>query len=387
MRTRNFRLLWLGNSISALGTWLLIVAVPVHVYEITGSAMATGLALAVQAAPALVIGPWAGAFVDRWDRRKALAGASVASAAGVSLLLIDGLGPVYLGLLLESMAAVFLAPAGRALLPEITGTGPELASANAVSSVTAAVIRVTGPVAGTVAYVQGGLTLVVALDIASYVAAAVIFMAIRTPARIGNGDRHLLRELSDGVRYVAGTRLMRSLILTSWTFWTANAGLTALLVPFLVHKLGGSGADIGCLITALGIGYLAGAAISKPILRYPPKSSLTTACAATGLCFLALFNAPNLTVAMVAILASGVPGSLVMVIIQHTIQANVPSTLLGRTCAAFTTSDAAAALAGASLAALLSTWIGLTALLNLFSLGVLLAALAAINARQPPAPH
>ncbi len=383
MRNGDFRRLWFSTSISSLGTWLLIVAVPVHVHALTGSATATGLAIAIEAAPALLIGPLAGVLVDRWDRRLTMACASLACAAGVSLIFIGGLAFIYLGLLAESAAAVFLVPAGRALLPDIIGIGPGLASANALSSITAAVIRMTGPILGMLVYVHGGLSWVISLDVASYVlAAALIIMISRVASQRSQAARHLRQELVTGLRCVVSQPLTRGLLLASWIFWTANAGLTALLVPFIVAKLGGSGADVGYLISALGIGYLIGSLILKPFLVIPTKLSLTFACAATGVCFLALFNAPSMTVALVAILASGIPGSMVSVIVQHTLQANIPSTLLGRTIAAFYTSDACAAVVGALLAATLSGIVGQAFLLNLFSAAALFAGLPALAWQQ-----
>lgn len=350
MGNGDFRRLWAGTGISALGSWLLIVAVPVHVHQVTGSAMATSLALAVEALPALVIGPWAGALIDRWDRRAVLASASVACAGGISLMPAGGLTVVYLGLLAESAAAVFLMPAMRALLPDIAGRGPELAVANSIVSTTSAVMRMVGPVAGAFVYVQGGLTLIVVLDAASYLVAAGLFASIRIRSRGSSAGL----GIGEGLRYVATVRPVRAVLLTSWIFWTANAGLTALFVPFVVGRLGGTGVEIGYLITALGLGYVVGAAISA---RFLGTHLMVMGCVATGACFFVLFNAPTMAVALVAVFAAGVPGSVVGVIIAHSIQVRVPSTLLGRVSAAFGVSDAAAAVTGAGLAAGLVVWL------------------------------
>ena len=65
---RNFRFLWSGRAISVLGSWLLVVAVPAHVYALTGSVFATGLTLAAEYLPALLLGPFAGVLVGHADR-------------------------------------------------------------------------------------------------------------------------------------------------------------------------------------------------------------------------------------------------------------------------------------------------------------------------------
>src|SRR6185369_11971684 len=71
-RQREFRRLWTATTIDAFGSWLLVMALPLHVFASTGSIGSTGLTLAVEAAPALLVGLWAGSLVDRWPRRRVL---------------------------------------------------------------------------------------------------------------------------------------------------------------------------------------------------------------------------------------------------------------------------------------------------------------------------
>lgn len=70
LRIRDFRLLWGGSAISALSAWLLVLAIPAHVLLVTGSLRDTGLTLAAQYLPVLILGPVAGVLTDRWDRRR-----------------------------------------------------------------------------------------------------------------------------------------------------------------------------------------------------------------------------------------------------------------------------------------------------------------------------
>ncbi|GLI02904.1 MFS transporter [Phytohabitans aurantiacus] len=72
LRLRDFRLLWLARLVSLLGSWLLIVAVPAYVFALTGSLVATGLTLAAEFLPSVLLGPIAGVLADRWDRRSAM---------------------------------------------------------------------------------------------------------------------------------------------------------------------------------------------------------------------------------------------------------------------------------------------------------------------------
>ena len=65
LRIRDFRLLWIGGLVNAFGSWLLILAIPAHVFLVTSSPRDTGLTLAAQYLPVLLLGPVAGVFTDR----------------------------------------------------------------------------------------------------------------------------------------------------------------------------------------------------------------------------------------------------------------------------------------------------------------------------------
>jgi MFS family permease len=354
---REFRRLWTAGTIDAFGSWLLVLALPLHVYQVSGSATSTGLTLAVESAPALAVGLWAGALVDRWPRGRVLVLGNLAAAAGVALLPVS----VYGGLLIENVAVCFVAPALAAALPAVVGTGPELVSANAWTSASSSVLRMLGPLAGTFLVARGDFGAVVLVDALSYVIAAALLARLPLPApstgpvsgqqawpgsrrSAGPGSgRRVAAELWAGLAAVARTRMLSGLIVTTWLFWAANAALTILLVAM-------AGAGIGRLIAGLGLGYLAGSALAKiTILRYGTRTLLTGCYLAVGVCFVAAFATSALWVIAVA----GVPGAMIGVAVRHRIQASTPEKLLGRVSTAFLASDALAAVCGALAAPLL----------------------------------
>jgi predicted MFS family arabinose efflux permease len=373
---RNLRLLWTAGSIASLGAWLLVVAVPLEVFRRTGSPVATGLALAAEVLPAVLIGPWAGVLVDRWHRKRVIVLAYLAGAAGLALMLADRLLLIYAGVLAEAFAVVFLAPALRAVGPGLTGSESDLASLNAWTSFSSSVLRMLGPPLGTLLAARGLFSVVVLLDVIGYLTAAVLISRISLPRVIpADGAPPRIRE---GVRHILRTPLLRGLLTTSWLFLAANAALTALLVPFVAERLGAPPSSVGVLISGLGVGYIAGSALSKPLLdRCPTRAVLVCAYAAVGLSFLVLFNAPTFAVALVAVSVSGVPGAVLLVVTGHRMQTATPDQALGRVAAAFSASDASATLAGAVTAPVAVAHVALGTALNAFSAAVLLAAVAA----------
>ena len=86
-RDRNFVLLWLGQLISNLGDAALLIAVPVTIYDTTGSRGALSMWTIAAAVPTVLLGLFAGVFVDRWDRRRTMIASDLGRALAVLLML------------------------------------------------------------------------------------------------------------------------------------------------------------------------------------------------------------------------------------------------------------------------------------------------------------
>lgn len=386
LRVRGFAFLLAGNLVSNLGSWLLVVAVPYHVFQLTGSAGATGLTLAAESLPALLSGPVAGVFVDRWDRRRVMIITDVVAA--VALLGIpladrpDRIGWLYAALVVENLAMVFFRPAARALLPAVVGTGPELADANSLIAVNNGIVRLAGPPLGAVLLAVFGLPVLVLADLASYLVSALAIALIG--ARAGEATRTgVSAELAAGLSLTFGHRVLRGLLLVSFLFWTANAVFTALLVPLMTLRFGNRPGLIGLQMSALGAGYLLGGPIGGRLVRdRSPGLPLLLALAGVGMCFAVLATTHSAPVAVLSIGLAGLPGSLFLVTVETTIQRATPAGLRGRVGAVFFASDAAAALAGALLGAGLGSPARLTVVLTTSACGiVVLAGLAPLLVR------
>jgi Na+/melibiose symporter-like transporter len=365
MRNRDFRRLWISSAISGIGSWLLIVAIPFHVFDLTGSTVATGLALALEALPALLVGPWAGILLDRCDLTRAMWIADLVSAAAVALILFadtDRIWPIYLAILIESTATTVFRPASRALLPAVVGTGNELAAANALNAFTGSAIRLAAPPLGAFLLAGPGIEFVLAVDIASYLLSAAIIATVHT-------RRHATTERFDnplaGFRYVAGHRALRGLLIGQTVFLTANAGLTALLVPFTVDRLHVPGYVLGYLISGLGAGYLIGAALSTKALTWlGVRDLLVVTQLTTAVGYFALFNAPGVPWAIAAAVAIGLPGSILLITAATTMQRTAPAGMLGRVSALFFAGDSLALLIGSLAAPALTLLLDLPLTLN-----------------------
>ncbi len=355
LRIRDFRLLWFARLVSQLGSWLLVVAVPAYVFTLTGSLAATGLTLAAEFLPPLMLGPIAGVLADRWDRRRTMIGADVARASAVALLSLarapSDIWLVYLALVAESVGTVAFQPAARAHIPAVVGTGRTLSSANALNAITDGAVRLAGAPLGAVLLGWAGFEVLVWLDTGTYLAsaAAILFTdrltgpTKRCPDRV---DR-VLAELRRGMTFVRAERTVLALLMVNTLFLGANACLTALLVPFGVLTFGGSG-PIGLVMSALGIGFLLGAPAMRVLVdRMPPAYLIGGTLAAAGTGFMLLFSASTVTAALCSAVLVGAAGSMALGATQTTLQRVTPNEVLGRTSAVMFTGEAMATFAGA----------------------------------------
>src|SRR5512140_203237 len=136
-RNRNFSLMWSGQLVSTMGSALTSLAASIYVYRITNSALSVGLMLMATAAPSLLVGLFAGVFVDRYDRRKIMMIADL--VRGVLVFLIPFLVPhgiawLYVIVILTSAIGQFFEPAYESVLPEVASE-EELAAANSLIAI------------------------------------------------------------------------------------------------------------------------------------------------------------------------------------------------------------------------------------------------------------
>jgi MFS family permease len=393
LRIPDFRLLWGGGLISSLGSWLLVLAVPAHILAVTGSLRDTGLTLAAQYLPQLVLGPVAGAAADGWDRRRLMIGANLFCAGAVAVMLL-GTSPgrywvLYAALAAENFGTVLYAPALQARVPAVVGTGPLLSSANSLTSASGGIVRLIGGPLGGVLLAACGIRWLIGADAFSYLlAAAAMFMTSRS--RRGHRKRNALikavaRDLIEGTRVLRAQPAARSLLPVTAVFLTANAALGAVLIPFGVRRLGGS-EHTGLLLACLGAGYLVGAPVIRAFLDWAePRNLLTASLAATAGAYFLLFTSSSLPTALPAAAAAGMSGSMTLVIQQTVLQRVIPGAVLGRVSAVFLTAEAAATLIGSVAGPFLAQAANLTAAASAASLVTLGAAALAFRT-VPPMP-
>jgi MFS family permease len=273
---REFRLLWLGQTTSALGSSLVPVALAFAVLELTGSASALGLVLAAALVARIVLLLVGGVVADRLPRQRVMLGADLlrtASQGVVAVLLITGRARVWeLVLLIALFGAgdAFFAPASTGLITE-TVRADRLQQANALMSLSRSVPLVAGPTISGLLVAGVGPGWVFAIDAATFAASTGSLARLRLPRSMSEAPRAtVLVELRDGWREVRSRTWVWATVVR---FSLSNLAIAPLFVlgPFVAeHSLGGATAW-GLIGTAGGIGAVLGDAVA---LRTRPRRPL-----------------------------------------------------------------------------------------------------------------
>lgn len=274
-----FRMLWAATTLSLFGDLISYVAMAWLVLQLTGSSLALGTVLVVQALPRAVLMVVGGALADRISARVTMLGSMGLRALSVAPLAVLVLSDqvqmwqVYATAIVFGIVDAFFMPARSSILPKVV-TDRELEPGNAVLNMTGAVAVILGPVLGGVIVAAYGVGWAFAVDAASFVLGFMFVLWLRTAtepegasSRAGGG---IAGQIVAGLRYAwsdVGIRI--TLIVIAVIDFAANGAL-GVGIPTLAHgRFDAGAAGLGILFGAWGVGATIGSlgAGSVP----PPK--------------------------------------------------------------------------------------------------------------------
>jgi MFS family permease len=264
-RHRNFRLYFAGQGISQTGTWLQTIATSWLIYHLTGSAFLLGLASFAQYIPMLVLGPFAGVWVDRQRKRTVLLitqGFALAQSLAMLALVASGeVQPWHLiaANLTLGILNAFDSPARQAQLVELVGGKEDLPNAIAFSSILMNGARFVGPMLGGAVIAGFGEVWGFALNSVMRGAVILALWLIRAaPRPTEKAASSLLAQLAAGFRYAYGFVPTRSaLLLLSAVSFSVQPYQT--LAPYFARDVFHGGSEtLGYLIGAGGFGAVSG---------------------------------------------------------------------------------------------------------------------------------
>jgi MFS family permease len=262
---RNFRLFFIGQTLSMTGTWMQHIAISWLMYRLTNSAFMLGLTGFALQIPMLLVSPFAGVWVDRFNRRKLLLLTQVLALAPALLLAaltitgaIQAWHIIALSLFLGGVNA-FDNPGRNAFLLEMVETREHLPNAIALNSMIIHSARFLGPsIAGVVLTYAGEATCFL-LNALSYLAviAALLMMRVKPTARHA-GHAHWFEGLKQGFAYAFGFLPSRRLLLLVAAVSLTTFPVQTLMPIFAKEVFGGDARTLGLLVSASALGALGG---------------------------------------------------------------------------------------------------------------------------------
>ena len=276
LRHRNFRLFFFGQSISVLGTWMTRLATTWLVYHLTHSALLLGVVGFAGQFISFALGPFAGVWVERVDRRKLLVWTQAAAAvqslviAALTLAHIINLWEIIALTALQGVINALDTPGRQAFLIQMIDDRADLGNAIAINSSMANGARLVGPAIAGLIIAAIGEGWCFTIDGVSYLAviASLLMMHVK-PLNVHRGRSSMLVQIREGWTYVSGFQPIRTILLLFSLISLLGYSWSVLLPIFAVQVLHGGATTLGWLASAAGIGALASAislAIRKSVV-------------------------------------------------------------------------------------------------------------------------
>jgi MFS family permease len=344
-----FRSLWTAHLLALLGESFSYVAMPWLVLQITGSALAVGTVLALQAVPRAVLMIVGGAVADRVSPRLAMVGSAATRAVGIGALAAliltrqVQLWEVYIAALAVGVVSAFFLPARFAVLPTVIHDH-ELEAGNALLNLNQQGSMFLGPALAGVLIATTNTGAAFGVDAAAFAVATLLLLSVQTRGRPASADlapasapptAGLLREMADGVAYTWNDVALRSIIALIAVVDFCYAGAIQVGLPVLAQQRFSEGAAaFGSVVAGFGVGSTIGV-LGAGLKKVPPRFGLlviaVVAWLGIGLGLIGL--APTLPAAILAAAATGMGTGVVNTFGITWLQRRTPEVMRGRVMA------------------------------------------------------
>src|SRR3989338_192281 len=273
LKDRNFFLLWLGQIISQFGDRLNQMALVGFIHSRSpGSTVELAKLLSFTILPVFLIGPVAGVYVDRLDKRKLMIICDILRGIlvlAIPLMLLDlkSMFPIYVNIFLIFSITRFFVPSKMSIIPDMV---PEdkLVAANSLASITGMIASVLGFGLGGILVATLGVKGGFYLDSASYLVSALllVFVSVAGSKKVlSNGAKApagpVVKELKDGLRYIFSHSQSKFVAGIFFLLMAGVGSVYVVIVVFIQETLKSATRDLGLILMAIGAGLLAGALI------------------------------------------------------------------------------------------------------------------------------
>jgi MFS family permease len=379
LKYRNYRLWFMGQLVSLVGTWMQTTAQGYLIFQLTGSPAYLGYVGFATGVPSWLFMLYGGVVADRLPRRNLLlltqTAMMILAFIQAALTFLDWIQPwqiivLALGL---GVATAFDAPARQAFVVEMVER-EDLTNAIALNSSMFNLATVVGPAVAGLAYAFLGPAWCFTINGVSFIAVITALLLMRLePLATRARSLGALNDLKAGLRYVASNLVIRTLITTAAVISLFGLAFMTLMPAWAVTVLGGDAVTNGWLLAARGVGALAGALMIAALGRFGYRGKLLTLGSFVFPMFLLIFALVRwLPLSLLALAGVGWGFMILFNLANTLIQTLVPDELRGRVVSIYTLSFFGLMPLGALLAGWMAELVGepLTLVLSaLISLG------------------
>jgi MFS family permease len=390
-----------AGFLAEAGDWMLLIALPLYVLELTGSPLVTATVFVLGLAPTIVAGPLAGVLVDRsepWKLMAVIAGLQALFLAPlVAVNDTSDLWILYSVVVIESVLGTIIEPC-RATTAAGLVPPAQLAEMNQLMGVLSSLSRLLGSPLGGLILAVGGFDAIIYANAGTFLAASIIFTIgargqkparkDQTPDSSTIPSASPWADLVEGLQITATTPALRQVMGVVSFIALAQGGFVLLFVLFVTRELQGNEADVGVLRGVQAIGALAGGVLLGLVInRISPRQLISGSLVLFSALSLTIWNLPALTtnfpVYVILFILVGVPGVSLMTGLLTVLQSNCAPRARGRVLSTYFALFGAMQAIGTLLAGLLGTGTGMTIGLQVQGTLYLIAALMALRLRTP----
>ena len=332
---------------SQSGDFIFDVAAIWYVLQLTGDAFKVGVAVATVLLPAIFIGPIAGVYLDRFNRRDVMLASNLVQAAVAGMIgVLYSLGSLNFPVLLVMLfvlnsGAQFVRPAVTAMVPGITEK-EDLSTATSLFSLSTSVNQVAGYGIGGVVVLALGVAVPFYYDSLTFLFAATMLSLItrslgaipkvaRDPTSLSSEQVSFREKFVQGLRFIRGSKFLIQLVIVGLVVNFFGAGIFALLAPYAKNVISGNAGTYGAILTTYSVGAVMGSVlVGKLQLRNYVGKMLFAGVIGQGLVIVGIGFTTILSLALALSFAIGVLQTMVNVPMTVLVQTKVPGDMLGR---------------------------------------------------------
>ena len=360
---RNFAKLWYGQAVSGVGDYVfnttltLWIAVKLGAGKPWAPAAMSGLLMAATVA-VVFVGPIAGVWVDRWDRRRTMLHTETVRALLSGALALISLLPqhdlpvgvwlavIYVLVFALNAAGRFFGPAQLVTVSQVVPGMEEQTKAFGLVNATSAVTRMIGPPLAAPLLFTSGVTWALALNAASYV---VSYLAIRstdlprteteTSGATGNArERNFRRDFVEGMRFLIHSKVVFGVLVWAMLCQVGTGALNTLDVFFVTENLHVAAKNFGFMAVAMGAGLILGSLVAARVVKkFGPATTTTGVLLAAGLIYMLYARQTTFAAGLALLLLFEIPVAIVNTSMEPIMLAAIPQQLYARVMSTFGT--------------------------------------------------